>query len=195
MYRLLLSLALTFALAACGDVGESVSQQIAAKADEVARDLRAEMAGKNLGVGDAHGLPKAEITPEGELLIDGKALGLDEAQRMLALAYREQVTEVAATGAEIGLQGASLATEAMSGAVAAALAGDGEAFGKKMEGEGEKIRIAAAKLCARVPALLAAQAALAEAVPEFKPYAERAIVKVEGCEDGTPDAPEDGTAA
>lgn len=189
MTRLLFPLALSLALAGCGDVGETVSQQLAAQAGKVTRDIRAEMSTKNLGVGVAHGLPKAEITPEGDLLIDGKSLSLDAAQRELALAYRGHVAEIAAAGAEVGLQGAALATGAMSGAVAAALAGDGEAFGKKMEAEGEKIRAAAAKLCDRVPALLAAQAALAEAVPEFKPYAERSGIEIDGCKDGQLDEP------
>lgn len=127
------------------------------------------------------GLPKAEISPQGDLLIDGKAIVLDDAQRQLLLAHRENVVAIAQAGVAIGIQGAQLGAEAAKGAITSALAGKGEAFEQRMQAEAEKIKTSALVLCDRLPPLLTSQQALAAAVPAFQPYATLDAGDIEDC--------------
>lgn len=119
-----------------------------------------------------HDDSKAYITPQGELIIDEKTIATTDAQRALLLEYRQQIIRIAKAGIEIGKQGASLAKHAMGQALWAVFTGTTDAFEKRMEAEGRKIEhTAMTQLCPQLPRLLAAQQALAESLPEFRPYA------------------------
>lgn len=120
--------------------------------------------------GDTH-LPRAEITPQGDLLVDGKAVPVDAAQRKLLLEHRAHLIGIAQAGIAIGMQGADLGVKAATGALKSVFSGGSDDFEKQMEAEGQRIEAEANKLCARMPALLASQNALAAALPAFAPYA------------------------
>jgi len=116
--------------------------------------------------------PKAEITPDGDLLIAGKAVALTPAQRTEVLAYREQVIQIGQQGIAIGKQGAALGMHATGAALAAVFSGKSEQqIRQHVEAQASGIRKAAAKICDRLPAMMATQQKLATDVPAFKPYA------------------------
>ena len=159
---------------------------------------RKELATQNISIGDGmdiningrqiHSdgngtLPKAEITPQGDLLIEGKAVAITAAQRAELLAYRGQILGIAEAGMAIGAQGANIAGHALSGAVGAIFGGkDGEKeFEKKIEAEAVKIEAEAMKICTRLPGLMAGQQALAASLPEFKPYARMTQEDIDDC--------------
>lgn len=171
-------------------IGRQVGKAIA--------EARHELATQNISVGDgvdiningrkihsegSGNLPKAEITPQGELLIEGKAVATNAAQRAELLAYRGQILGIAEAGMAIGAQGANIAGHALNGVVGAIFGGkDGErAFEQKIEAEASKIEAEAMKLCSRLPALMAGQQSLARAVPEFKPYARMTQADIDDC--------------
>ena len=127
-------------------------------------------------------LPKAEITPKGDLLIAGKAVAINADQRALLMEYRAHVIGIAESGMEIGVQGADLATKAMGEAFKGIFSGKSEEeIEKSVEAEAAKIKLSAAKLCGRLPAMMAAQQQLAAALPEFKPYATMTQDDVDDC--------------
>ena len=159
---------------------------------------RKELATQNISIGDGmdiningrqiHSdgngtLPKAEITPQGDLLIEGKAVTITAAQRAELLAYRGQILGIAEAGMAIGAQGANIAGHALSGAVGAIFGGkeSEKKFEKKIEAEAAKIEAEAMKICTRLPALMAGQQALAASLPEFKPYARMTQADVDDC--------------
>lgn len=116
-------------------------------------------------------LPKAEITPAGDLLVGGNRVEVDASQRGLLLQYRANIADIATAGADIGIQGAELATKAMGEALRGVVSGDTAGMEQRIEAEAEKIQAQAKLLCDRMPAMLATQQALAQALPEFRPYA------------------------
>lgn len=120
---------------------------------------------------EADGRPDAEITPDGDLLIGSQAVALSAGQRALLAEHRRQLVGIATEGVQIGRQGVDLAGKAMKSALFAVLTGNEARFERKMEAEAAKIEASALKLCDRLPALLASQNAVSDAVPEFKPYA------------------------
>ena len=87
------------------------------------------------------------------------------------------------------MQGASLGLKAAAGALKGALSGNAEEFEKQMEAEGKRIEEQGRQLeaeadrmiCARMPALLASQNALAAALPAFAPYATMDESDVKDC--------------
>ena len=105
-------------------------------------EARRELATQNISIGDGMdiningrrihtdgkgNLPKAEITPKGDLLIEGQAVAITPAQRTELLAYRGQILGIAEAGMAIGAQGANIAGHAVSGAIGAIFGGkDGE---------------------------------------------------------------------
>ena len=182
--KTVLSLAAALLLAACGSrdaAGEQAGSVMSSIADEVAEDIRTEMAHENFGVGGADGLPKAELTPEGDLLIDGTKIVLTAEQRTLARAYRESVIDIAEAGARVGLQGAEVAKEAATAAIAGVLTGNEPDIEARIKGSTDRIKVEARKLCDALPELLAQEQALAKAVPEFAPYADMTQADIEDC--------------
>jgi len=130
-------------------------------------------------------LPKAEISPAGDFLVDGTPVEVDAAQRELLLAHRANIIAIAEAGITIGIQGAQLGAEAAKGAISSALSGKGEEFEQRMQAEAAKIEAEADKLCDRLPPLLASQQTLAAALPAFEPYATMDATDVEDCRKDT----------
>lgn len=162
------------ALAACTGGQDDAGPGLVARAtQEIREEIRKELATENLSLGKGrNGEPRAELSPEGDLLIDGEAVPLDPAQRERVLAYRSELAAVAEAGAEIGLESASLAKEAVGSALQAVASGKSPASVEEAaKARAAEIEASAKALCDRLPGLYAAQQALVEAVPEFAPYA------------------------
>ena len=183
--------------AAPGTHGASSKGFIGRHVEEAIAEARKELATENIGISDGFNinvngreihskdsnLPKAEITPQGDLLIEGKAVSVTPVQRQQLLAYRGQIVSVAEAGMAIGMQGADIAGEALSGVVGAIFGGkDGEkAFEQRMEAQGKKIEVEALKLCTKLPGLMSSQQVLAASLPAFKPYARMTQADVDEC--------------
>lgn len=138
-------------------------------------------------VGRPGGLPKAEITPQGDLLVENKAVVTTPAQRKLLLQYRQHLIGLAEAGMEIGVQGADLGMKAAGEAIRGALGGNAAQSERRVEAEAAKIEAAALRLCRQLPALLATQQALAATLPDFRPYARMDQSDIDECIDETRD--------
>jgi hypothetical protein len=155
-------------------------------------DVRGSQRGISIGSNDdnASGKPGAELTPSGDLLIEGRKVSVDASQQALLKRYRGQIEQVAFAGMDIGVQGADLAGKAMSEAFAGLLGGDTQQLERRMEAEGQRIEASARKLCEQLPALYDTQQALAASLPEFKPYATMEQKDIDECfEDKDPRGP------
>ncbi|MBL8260866.1 MAG: hypothetical protein JNM58_00475 [Xanthomonadaceae bacterium] len=180
-----LALALSAPLLGCGndatqDPADEPKTIIGQAVKQATDEARKEIAKENFSIG-SDGMPKAEITPEGDLLIDGKSVTTTPEQKALAMAYRQELTTIAQAGIGIGVQGADLAGKAVSEAVKGVFSGNPDQIEQRIEKEAEGIKSAAKQLCDRLPALKAAQDKLAAAVPEFKPYARMDESDVKDC--------------
>ncbi len=116
-------------------------------------------------------LPKAEITPSGDLLVAGEPVAIDDAQRALLLEHRAQIVSIAEAGMAIGVQGADLGMKAAGMALKSVLSGKTDELERQVEAEAAKLEAEALKICDLMPALLASQQALAASLPAFEPYA------------------------
>jgi hypothetical protein len=126
---------------------------------------------------------KAEITPQGDLLIEGRKVDTNAEQHALLLQYRKQVEGIASAGMDIGVQGADLGVKAASEAIKGIFSGNSGDVEQRVEAEADKIRLSARKLCDQLPAMLETQTALAAAMPEFKPYATMEQDDIDDCYD------------
>jgi hypothetical protein len=153
-------------------IGKAVKKAIDAAREELAKG--------NIQL-DRTGAPGAEITPAGDLLIDGKTIAIDDKQRKLLLDYRGQVVAIASAGMDLGTQGADLAGKAVGQAISGALTGNSEEVEKKIEAEAKKIEGQAVQLCKLLPGLLDAQTRLAAALPAFQPYATMEQKDIDDC--------------
>lgn len=182
----------TVALAACGAgqpstassaaAGASSGSPISAAIDRAMDAAQAKLASGNIDIsnGDLH--PKAEITPQGDLLIAGKPVPLSTAQRQEVLAYRARLVAIAQQGIAVGRQGATLGVNAASAAIAGAFSGQSEQqIRQHVEAQTSGIRAAAAKICDGLPALMAGQQKLAADVPAFRPYATTTQHDIDDC--------------
>jgi len=131
--------------------------------------------------------PRAEISPAGDLLVDGKAVVVTPAQRALLLEYRGQVLGVAEAGMAIGAKGADIAGDAIGGAIASIFSGDTDEMEKRVEAKAEKLKQEAKVLCGRLPAMMATQQKLAASLPAFKPYATMTQEDIDDCADDIED--------
>jgi hypothetical protein len=126
-------------------------------------------------------LPKAEITPQGELLIEGKPVATTPEQRALLLEYRGQVIGIAETGMVIGAKAADMAGAAITESLGAIFSGNTDAIEKKVEAEAEKIKSEAIEICRQLPAMLETQQRLSASLPEFAPYANMDQSDIDDC--------------
>lgn len=158
-----------------GNVGASINKAL----DEAQAKLRNEPI--TVSHNDAS-LPKAEITPNGDFVVDGKTIAITPTQRSALLEYRGQMISVASEGIAIGKQGATLGLHAASTAIAAALSGKSDQeIQDKVKAQANQIRQAAVKICDRLPAMMTEQQKLATTLPAFKPYATMTEKDIDDC--------------
>lgn len=132
--------------------------------------------------GNGHdGRPKAEITPQGDMLVEGRPVEITPAQRALLLQYRHQIIGVAEAGMAVGVKGADLAGKALAETFSGLMHGDADAAGKRIEAEGEKLKADAREICAQLPGMLQTQQQLGASLPAFKPYATMTRQDVDDC--------------
>lgn len=179
-------------LAACSNPDSSgTAQGIAAEIDpelqrdmrEAAREVREAMAGRNIELAGHGEATHAEITPAGELLVDGHPVATGASQRQLLLAYREHIIGMAETGAAFGEVGVRSSAGMIGDAVTTLLTtGDTEQMRERMQADAMAIAEQAREtLCARMPAMLETQQQLAAAVPEFRPFADMTQADIDDC--------------
>lgn len=148
------------------------------------KNHRIHINGQSFGWGEDEGsLPRAEITPDGELLIAGEAVPANADQRELLLDYRGQLLGLTSAGMAVGIQGAEIAGAALTG-VGQALFGGEEGrreFEARIEAQAQRVKQEAAAICTLLPALHDSQQALAAAMPEFAPYATMRREDIEDC--------------
>ncbi len=130
-------------------------------------------------------LPSAEITPEGDFLIEGKRQSIDAGQRRQLLDYRGQVIGVAKTGIDIGQRSAEAALDAVGngswvGLMFGAMTGSLERRVERVVKQ--EIEPAVRSLCRQLPALRDSQQRLATSLPQFRPYATLEADDVADCE-------------
>lgn len=154
--------------------------------DEATQKARAKLANEPITLSsDNDNLPKAEISPSGDLLIDDKAVPVNDQQRALLLEHRANVVAIAEAGMVIGVRGADLGMKAAGEALKGVFSGNTDEIEKRIEAEAEKIKADAVVLCNRLPAVLDSQEKLAAALPEFKPYATMTTKDIDDCHDET----------
>lgn len=132
--------------------------------------------------GNEDTLPKAVITPQGNLVIVGKPVDATPEQHAMLVDYRRQIIGIADAGMDIGANGADLGVSAAKEAIFGALNGKSD---KEIEAsikpQTDKIQAAAMRLCRRMPDLLLSQKRLAAAMPAFQPYATMTQEDVDDC--------------
>lgn len=193
----LLALAVGAALTGCNagrdapataqDTGTAIERGVETNMQAAMDEAREKLAHGNISLDGRGNAPKAEITPKGDLLIDGKAVAVTAEQRMLLLDYRAQVAGVASAGMDVGVQGARLAARAVGEAVRGVFSGDPEGIEKRVEAQAEPIRAAALELCDRLPGLFDAQQKLAKSLPAFAPYATMEQNDIDDCREDAVD--------
>lgn len=130
-------------------------------------------------------LPAAEITPQGDFLIEGKQQRIDAGQRRQLLVYRGQVIDVAKIGIDIGQHSAEAALDAVDngswlGLIFGGLTGSLE---RRVERTvKQQIEPQVRSLCLQIPALRNSQQQLAASLPQFRPYATLEADDVADCE-------------
>jgi hypothetical protein len=162
---------------------EKARQEIATARDRLARE------NISLNRDEKQHLPKAEITPAGDLLIEGKSVATTPEQKALVQAYRGELLGVIGDGMAIGMEGARVGIDAAASALKGMLSGqNGDEIGKQVGEQAKaKIKPMVAQLCTRMPGLLSAQQALSAALPEFAPYATMDQSDVDDCGDANGD--------
>ena len=180
-------------------LGRTVANALEEARQEMATENISVSGDMDIQVGDTHinrdqprdaagnPLPKAEISPEGDLLIDGKAVAVTPEQRTMLLDYRSHILDVVSTGMTLGAKGADLGMEAAGGAIKSIFTGEMEAFEQRIEAQAAAIETEALKICDRLPAMLASQQALAASLPEFRPYATMTEADIDDCGNDTGD--------
>ena len=130
--------------------------------------------------------PLAEITPQGDFLLDGAKVDVSAEQQAMLLAYRGQVLAIAEAGMAMGIAGADLGGKALGGVAGAIFGGEKAAkdFEARMEAQGKRLETEGLKLCERLRPLHAQQQALAASLPAFAPYATLTADEVEDCGKG-----------
>ncbi|TWI12660.1 YggN family protein [Aerolutibacter ruishenii] len=154
--------------------------------DEATQEARAKLANEPISLSDNNkSLPKAEIAPNGDLLIEGKAVPVNDVQRALLLDHRKNVVAIAEAGMAVGVRGADLGMKAAGEALKGIFNGNADEIEQRIEAEAEKIKADAVVICDRLPAMLDSQEKLAAALPEFKPYATMTREDIDECRNET----------
>ena len=143
--------------------------------------VRGQLETHNLTISDDNSATKAEITPQGELLVGGDEVPINQQQRTLLLKYRGEVIALATAGADIGVDGADFGMRTAGKALGGVLSGNGDQVDKEIEAEARKFEARARKICDYLPPMLETQQQLAAGLPAFRPYATMDQSDIDDC--------------
>jgi hypothetical protein len=178
--------------------GFGVRHELATARKEMRIELakaKRELDTENLSLGDSFRigkqdrvddrLPRAEITPGGDFLIEGKPQAIDPGQRRQLLAYRGKVIGIAKSGIDVGLRSADAALDAVGsgsliGIVFSAMTGSLERRVERVVKQ--EIEPGVRSICRQLPALMDSQQRLASSLAQFRPYATLEADDVNDCE-------------
>ena len=126
----------------------------------------------------------AAITPQGDLLIDGKPKEIDAGQRRQLLAYRGLVVEIAKVGIDIGQKSADAALDAVDGSWVSLMFGamTGSLERRIERTVREQVEPGVRGICRMLPRVMDSQQRLAASLPQFRPYATLERDDVADCE-------------
>lgn len=133
---------------------------------------------------DGASLPVAQITPNGDFLVDGKAITINALQRQRLLGYRGQVIDLARIGIEGGEKAAMAALDATDVSLFSLIVGGlSGSLERRVEASVKQhVEPLVRQICQRLPQVLASQQELAASVPQFLPYATLEREDVDDCE-------------
>lgn len=133
---------------------------------------------------DTGSLPSAQITPNGDLLIDGKVVAINAQQRKQLLDYREQVIGLAKIGIDGGEKAAMAVLEATDVSLFSLIVGGmSGSLERRVEASVKQhVQPLVLNICRQLPQLLESQQQLASSVPQFRPYANLERDDIKDCE-------------
>ncbi len=133
---------------------------------------------------DKDSLPTAQITPQGDFLIDDKAVAIDARQRQQLLDYRGQVIELAKVGIDGGEKAAMAALDATDVSLFRLIVGGlSGSLERRVEATVKQhVEPLVRQICHRLPQVLESQQQLAASLPQFKPYASLERDDIDDCE-------------
>jgi len=161
------------------DTGNVVSGAV----QKALTQARKEIAEGNISVNNSGTNGKrVEISPKGDLIIDGQPVSVTPQQRTLLLEYRGHVIKVADAGMTIGMQGADLATQAVTQSLKSVFTGGSQDdIERNVKAQASKVENAALALCDALPGMMESQNRLAAAMPEFRQYANMTQADIDEC--------------
>lgn len=129
-------------------------------------------------------LPAAQITPQGDLLVDGKAVAINARQRQQLLDYRGQVIGLAKIGIDGGEKAAMAALEAADVSLFSLIVGGlSGSLERRVEASVKQHVVPLVQtICQRLPRVLESQQQLAANLPQFRPYASLERDDIDDCE-------------
>lgn len=113
---------------------------------------------------------EAVVDAAGKLVVDGRDVAVDAAQRQWLQQYYQGALAVREHGLATGKAGADVAVESLKNA-AAHVTGDGEQADARLETATERIDREASKICLDLQQIRLAQDRLAGSLPAFRPFA------------------------
>lgn len=186
-------------LSACGANPSSQNAQqkteqtggvISGAVQKALTEAKKEIAEGNININNGKSGQRVELTPKGDLIIDGTPVPVTPEQRALLLDYRSHVVAVASAGVNIGMHSADLATQAVAESLKSVFTGGSDSdIERNVKAQSAKVEAAALQLCNALPGMMQSQDRLAAALPEFKPYANLTQSDIDECVD---DAKEKG---
>ena len=149
---------------------------------EALAEAKKEIAEGNINIDSGKDGRRVELSPKGDLIIDGAPVAVTPQQRALLLEYRRHVVDVANAGMQIGLHSADLATHAVTESLKSVFTGGSDDdIERAVKAQTSKVETAALQLCDALPGMMEAQNRLAQALPEFRPYADLTQSDIDEC--------------
>jgi hypothetical protein len=135
------------------------------------------------------GSSTARIAADGDLIVDGAAVTIDDAQRRDLVAYRDAAHQLRTNALATGQAGVQLAKNVVSEVISGVASGDTSKIERNAELEAGKVKRAAARLCTDLGVMRAAQDRLAGTLTPFQPFATIDQAALDDCRrDTSPDA-------
>ncbi|MEP6908004.1 MAG: hypothetical protein ABI858_08510 [Pseudoxanthomonas sp.] len=129
-------------------------------------------------------LPAAQITPKGDLLINGEAVAINNQQRLQLLDYRGQVLELARIGIDGGEKAAMAALDATDVSLFSLIVGGlSGSLERRVESSVKQHVVPLVRqICRRLPQVLESQQRLSTSLAQFRPYASLESDDIKDCE-------------